>query len=221
MQTTAFKQKPKYGKNVCVAACKKRKKKKHSISLQQSIKYTKNKNGTTERDVVFQDQEIWVYVCMCVRVCVVSCICWWDTKQPKPSAPSVWIVSSGLKWSSHTGLRQHNAAPNGAMQKYTETSHQHWSHRLFSKTNRQADRPKPWPPHLIQQVLIHWELKSVHGLHKSQRVRVYLCGRRVQAPGINNNNKVCSRKVHASCLQSLGCPKEGHVHPLICRCTAS
>lgn len=27
MQTTAFKQKPKYGKNVCVAACKKRKKK--------------------------------------------------------------------------------------------------------------------------------------------------------------------------------------------------
>lgn len=220
MQTTAFKQKPKYGKNVCVAACKKREKKTLNFTATKYKIHKKQKWHNWKRRGVSGSRNLGICVYVCESVC---CVLHLLVRHKAAEAFSSICVDSEqwLKWSSHTGLRQHNAAPNGAMQKYTETSHQHWSHRLFSKTNRQADRPKPWPPHLIQQVLIHWELKSVHGLHKSQRVRVYLCGRRVQAPGINNNNKVCSRKVHASCLQSLGCPKEGHVHPLICRCTAS
>lgn len=40
-------------------------------------------------------------------------------------ADPVWTSVNTEPWSSHSGLRQHNAAPDGAMQKNTETLHQH------------------------------------------------------------------------------------------------
>ena len=46
-------------------------------------------------------------------------------------------------WTSHTGLRQHSTAPNGAKKKYTDVTPTLITYRLLSINTQQADRPQP------------------------------------------------------------------------------
>lgn len=92
----------------------------------------------------FQDKEIWV--CVVCPAAAGERISRWSL----PLCGYPYTSSCG----SHTLVsRQPNAAPNAAMATLQSTKTNHTEHS-------QADRLQTRPTHLIQQVLIHWELIS-------------------------------------------------------------